>query len=722
MKAPDRVPIVLQQASSDCGVACLSSVIRFFGGHQTFEQLRVLSGTAIQGTTVLGLMESAKAVGMDADAIRVDSVNRLDTLDGPAILHVVMEEKFTHYIVCYGLEAGGYLVMDPALGKKILSAELLDRIWQSKSLVLAKPNSAFQLKSDYLAKKKKWVFELVKEDLPILLISGFLGLVVTILGLSVAVFSQKLIDEILPDKQWEKLILGLVLLAILLVGRSVLGYLRSTVLIRQSKELNLRLISRFFEQLIYLPKQFFDSRKVGDITARMNDSRRIQRAVSVLTTELMVDSFVVVVTLISILLYSEVIGLLVAGFLPVYFWLVYSYHHPIRLGQQQLMVHYGSSESSFIDTLTGIGAIKGAGREEDFLKKNQSIYHDFQDQAFRLGQVSNRLGLVSQLAGVLFLVSVLGGSCYLVATEVMDLGVLVAISGMLGMLVPAVNKLALSNLQIQEAKIALDRLYEFIQVERESENLGQIVPERIDLIQLENISFRFPGRKLLLQNISFELKRGKLSVLLGESGGGKSTLLQILMGFYLPEHGEIRVNDTLDSKSISAGDWRRKVGYVPQEIKLFNGNLITNLTLAQDKEMFAKAIKICQTLGLNKFFESLPQGYFTVVGEEGINLSGGQKQLIGLARALIQEPKLLLLDEFTGAMDRNTEQIMLDLILKVKESIPVLIVTHRVKPALIADEVLILDHGKLIDFGSPAELLERENLLAESVRDLSGAK
>jgi ATP-binding cassette subfamily B protein len=719
MKAPDRVPIVLQQASSDCGVACLSSVISFFGGHQTLEQLRVLSGTAIQGTTVLGLIESAKSVGMDADAFRVDSVSRLDALVEPAILHVVMDEKFSHYIVCYGQVADGYLIMDPSEGKRILSAEILDRIWQSKSLVLAKPNSEFQLNSDFLAKKKKWIFDLVKPDLPILLISGFLGLIVTILGLSVAVFSQKLIDEILPKQQWEKLILGLVLLSILLVGRTVLGYLRSTVLIRQSKELNLRLISRFFEQLIYLPKRFFDSRKVGDITSRMNDSRRIQRAVSVLTTELMVDTFVVIVTLISILLYSEVIGLLVAGFLPVYFWLVYSYHHPIRLGQQQLMIHYGSSESSFIDTLTGIGAIKGAGREEDFLKKNQSVYHDFQDQAFRLGQVSNRLGLVSQLAGALFLVSVLGASSYLVATEQMDLGVLVAISGMLGMLVPAVNKLALSNLQIQEAKIALDRLYEFIQVEREPENPGENVPNRIDCIQLENISFRFPGRKLLLQNISFELMRGKLSVLLGESGGGKSTLLQLLMGFYLPEQGNIRVNGTLDLNSFSAGDWRRKVGYVPQEIKLFNGNLISNLTLNQDREQFAKAIKSCQTLGLSVFFESMPQGYFTVVGEEGINLSGGQKQLIGLARALIQEPKLLLLDEFTGAMDRNTEQMMLDLILKVKEAIPVLIVTHRVKPALVADEVLILENGKLVDFGSPEELLERENMLSESVRDLT---
>lgn len=719
MKTPDKVPVVLQQASSDCGVACLASIINYYGGHYSLEQLRVLSGTAIQGTTVLGLIESAKTVGLDADAFRVDTVSRLNNLDGPVILHVVMEEKFSHYIVCCGKVADGYLVMDPAVGKRIISAEMLDRIWKSKSLVQIRPNSAFRLRIDYLKKEKKWIYQLVKNDLPILFISGFLGLVVTILGLSVAVFSQKLIDEILPDKQWEKLILGLVLLTILLICRSLIGYIRSNVLIRQSKELNLRLIFRFFEQLIYLPKRFFDHRKVGDITARMNDSRRIQRAVSVLTTELMVDTFVVLVTLISILLYSEVIGLLVAGFLPVYFWLVYRYNKPIQLNQQQLMAHYGSSESSFIDTLTGIGAIKSAGREENFLKKNQSVYDDFQTQAFRLGQVSNRLGLVSQLAGVLFLVSVLGSSCYLVAKEQMDLGVLVAISGMLGMLVPAVNKLALSNLQIQEAKIALNRMYEFIQVDREPENQGEIVPERIERIHLENISFRFPGRKLLLQNISFELRPGKLSVLLGESGGGKSTLLQLLMGFYLPEQGKIRLNGKLNFESISVGDWRRKVGYVPQEIKLFNGNLIANLTLGEDKMMFAKAMKICQEFGLGKFFESMPQSYLTVLGEEGINLSGGQKQLIGLARALIQDPKLLLLDEFTGAMDRNTEQVILDLILRIKESIPVLIVTHRIKPALIADEVLILDHGKLVDIGSPGELLERENLLSESVRDTS---
>jgi ATP-binding cassette subfamily B protein len=300
----------------------------------------------------------------------------------------------------------------------------------------------------------------------------------------------------------------------------------------------------------------------------------------------------------------------------------------------------------------------------------------------------------------------------------MDLGVLVAISGMLGMLVPAVNKLALANLQIQEAKIALDRLYEFVQTKGEEDNATDLVLEELVSLQVKKVSFRFPGRKLLLKELSFELRKGKLTVMLGESGGGKSTLLQILMGFYPIDQGEILINGLESIDQVAQKDWRKSIGYVPQEIKLFNGTLLYNLTLEEDPANAKDVMEFCKEIGLNGFFESLPLGIFTLVGEEGINLSGGQRQLVGLVRALLQKPKALLLDEFTGAMDRNTEQKMLDLILRIKEQMPVLVVTHRVKPALIADEVLILENGQLVDFGTPAALLEKPNLLSESVNDV----
>lgn len=721
MIAPAKIPVVLQQASSDCGVACLASVIRYFGGERSIEYLRHLSGTAIQGTTVLGLVEAARQLGMEGDAFRVKQMSYLDELEFPVILYVVIDQKFSHFVVCYGKKGQQYQLMDPAVGLRWVAEEELLEIWQSRTLVLIQPGSGFETAESSRQKKRKWILDLIRPDLPILLISGFLGLIVTVLGLAVAVFSQKLIDEFLPNQTWHKLSLGLVLLFVLLIGRSVLSYLRASILVRQSKELNLRLISGFFEQLLGLPKVFFDSRKVGDITSRMNDSRRIQRAVSVLTTELMVDSFVVLVTTVSIFLYSWEIGCLVAIFLPVYFILVYRYHRPIQKGQKAVMVSYSGSESGFIDTLTGIGAVKGESKEGLFLKANQSVYQRFQDDAFALGQVSNRLGLVSQLSGVVFLVSVLGTCCYLVAQNQMELGVLVAISGMLGMLVPAVNKLALSNLQIQEAKIAGDRLYEFVQLKKEQVGEGAEIPERVTRIQVENLSFRFPGRKLLFDGLSFELKQGKLSVLLGESGGGKSTLAQILMGLYAPESGNILINGDKFLKSFSKNSWREQVGYVPQEIKIFNGSLGYNLSLDPNPAGFEQVVRRCQELGLHEFFERMPQGYFTQMGEEGVNLSGGQKQLVGIARALIKRPKALLLDEFTGAMDRMTEQKMLDLILKLKEKIPVLVVTHRIRPALLADEVLILDQGKLVEIGSPEILLQRDNLLAASVRDVTNA-
>lgn len=708
----------MQQASSDCGVACLASVIRYFGGERSLEHLRLLSGTAIPGTTVLGLVEASRQIGLEGDAFRVKDLQHLDELEFPAILHVVIDQKFSHFVVCYGKKGNQYLLMDPAIGKKWVSEVGLLEIWQSRTLVLIRPGSEFETSASSRQKKRKWILDLIRPDLPILLISGFLGLVVTVLGLAVAVFSQKLIDEFLPNQAWQKLSLGLVLLFVLLIGRSVLSYLRSSILVRQSKELNLRLITGFFEQLLGLPKVFFDSRKVGDITSRMNDSRRIQRAVSVLITELIVDSFVVIVTTVSIFLYSWEIGCWVAVFLPVYFIMVYRYHRPIQKVQKALMVSYSGSESGFIDTLTGIGAVKGESKEGLFMEANQRGYRQFQEDAFALGRVSNLLGLVSQLAGVVFLVSVLGKSCYLVAQNKMELGVLVAISGMLGMLVPAVNKLAIANLQIQEAKIAGDRLYEFVQMKKEQGADGTEIPEILTRIQVENLSFRFPGRKLLFDGLTFELKQGKLSVLLGESGGGKSTLLQVLMGLYLPESGNILVNEDVSMKDISKNSWREQVGYVSQEIKIFNGSLGYNLSLDPNPAGFEQVVRRCQELGLHEFFERMPQGYFTQVGEEGVNLSGGQKQLVGIARALIKRPKALLLDEFTGAMDRITEQKMLDLILKLKEEIPVLVVTHRIRPALLADEVLILDQGKLVEVGSPELLIQRNNLLSVSIQDL----
>lgn len=224
--------------------------------------------------------------------------------------------------------------------------------------------------------------------------------------------------------------------------------------------------------------------------------------------------------------------------------------------------------------------------------------------------------------------------------------------------------------------------------------------------------------------------------LLGESGGGKSTLLQLIQKFYLPEAGSINIHRLVDEKSnlenendietlpLSSGEgigvrlWRELIGSVPQDLKIFNGNLLYNITLSDQLEDYQKAVAFCEEQGFGKYFQEFPQSYLTLLGEEGVNLSGGQKQLVVMARALFRQPKILLLDEATSAMDRNTENFILTLLQKAKQEIAILLVTHRIKTAQRCDRIYILENGEIASSGTPSELMLSSNFYSDSYREL----
>jgi len=708
---------VKQQDQSDCGVACMVSLVRFFGGDCSLESLREASGTNKQGTTILGLYQTAQILGLQAEPLEATETIQLKSLNSPAILHVVMEGKRQHYVIYHGFLNGKFVLLDPEKGLVFMDIIELDEVWKSKALLSLYPNESFEQKSTQNSQKKKWIIDLVQEDMPVFGASIVLGIMVTVLGLTISIFSQKLIDEILPERQMEKLVVGMVLVGFLLLGRSLIMYVRGRLLVKQSKDFNLRMISGFYGNLLRLPKSFFDNRKTGDMVARMNDTRRIQQAVSFLISEIVVEVLLVIVTLMAVYLYSYPIGLLVSVMLPFYFFLVFHFHKPISYHQQSVMKSYSLTESHYIDTLQGVGSIKALNKEVIYERLNRNIYGFFQEQVFKLGNLGVRFGLVSNLLGIVFMVSVLAYSSHLVLLAHLQIGELVAILGFSGMIIPAVGKLAMANIQLQEAKIAFDRMYEFVSTKPESIHAVHAVPEYIHYVNVKNLDFRFPGRKALLKGINLSIEKGKLITLLGESGGGKSTLLQIVMKFYDPGSGNILINRSLNLGDLNTGDWRRAIGYVAQETKIFNGTLLDNICLDDINIHGEHVVRFCSEIGMGDFFEKMPQGYMTLVGEEGINLSGGQKQLVALARALYHEPKILLLDEFTGAMDRNTENMMLDLLQKLKANMPILLVTHKIRPALQSDFVYILENGVISEKGIPSELLLKDNLLSLAYKD-----
>jgi ATP-binding cassette subfamily B protein len=701
---------ILQQDQSDCGVACLLSLIQYYGGGGSLEKLRELSGTTKQGTTLLGLYQTANKIGFTAQGNEADIQAVIDHKE-PLILHVLIEEKLQHYVVCYGYKNDKFIIGDPAKGIVYYTIEELEKVWVSKTCLTLTPNNTFVKATEVKKSKKKWFLKLLKEDKKLLLSSVVLGICIAILGMAMSVFSQKLIDDILPSKDFTKLITGIVLVAFLLLVRVLFTALRDYFLIRQTKDFNNRIVDSFYSSLLNLPKPFFDTRKIGELVARLNDTQRVQRVIKQIVGNVVINALVTIVSLGFLFYYSWQTGLIASISLPFYFILIYSFNKQIINAQKEVMQGYAFSESNYINSMQGIATIKNNNRQSIFQKINQLIYGNFQEKAFNLGKINVRLSVFSSVFSVLFLMGILVYTSIQVYNETMQLGELMAILGIAGSLLPSVASLALISIPINEAKVAFNRMYEFASMNKEQEGTVEITG--FNYLEIKNLSFRFAGRSQLLKDINIKVTKNECIAVVGESGSGKSTLGQILQKFYLFENGTIIINNQTNLPELNTENWRTILGVVPQEVTIFGGNVITNILLGQE-DTPENITKFCQDYGFEVFINSLPQSYATILGEEGINLSGGQKQVIALMRALYKKPKVLLLDEFTSAMDRKTEQFVLELLNKLKSELTIIFISHRLHSLpKIADRIYVLENGIISDFGNHEKLMESKNFYSE---------
>lgn len=705
-----------QHDQSDCGVACLLSLIQFYGGTNNLEKLRELSGTTKQGTTLLGLYQAANKLGFIAQGNEADIQAVIDHKE-PLILHVVIEERLQHYVICYGYKEGKFIIGDPAKGITSYTKEELESIWKSKTCLTLSPNENFVKTETQNQNKKQWFLKLLKEDYRLISFSVLLGLGIAILGMAMAIFSQKLIDDILPSKDFTKLITGIALVAFLLLIRVLFTALRDYFLIRQTKDFNNRIVDSFYMSLLNLPKPFFDTRKIGELVARLNDTQRVQRVIKQIVGNVVINTLVTIVSLGFLFYYSWQTGLIASVSLPFYFVLIYSFNKRIINAQKEVMQGYAFSESNYITSMQGIATIKNNNRQTIFQKINQLVYGSYQEKAFTLGKINVRLSIFSGVFSVLFLMGILIYTSIQVYNETMLLGELMAVLGVAGSLLPSVASLALITIPINEAKVAFNRMYEFASMDKEQKGTVEIS----DFISLEikNLSFRFAGRSKLLKDINIKANKNECIAIVGESGSGKSTLGQILQKFYFFENGTIIVNNQTNLNDLSTDGWRNILGVVPQEVTIFGGNVVSNIILGKEEKP-ENIVKFCQDYGFENFINSLPQGYATILGEEGINLSGGQKQVIALMRALYKKPKVLLLDEFTSAMDRKTEQFVLELLNKLKSELTIIFISHRLHSLpKIADRIYVLENGNISDFGNHERLMESQNFYSDFWRDLA---
>ncbi len=583
----------------------------------------------------------------------------------------------------------------------------LDKIWWSKALLLFKDTVNLQKTSISEKKKRLWLFNYLKNDFNILSMSLILGIIISILSLAIAVYSQKLIDILLPSNNTFKIVASICLLFFLLFLNTFLSFIRELFTIRQGRDFNIRIIDFFYTYLMKLPKQFFDTRKTGDMVTRMNDTSRIQRTITKIANTIFIDILMIVISSIVIFSYNKTLGLISLSWIPIYTILILFFNSNIIKKQKIVMQAYAKNESNYIDTIQGIETIKANSKEFYFSNFTKSIYQNYQNSIFNLNKLALYYSSMSQLLSNVFITSVLSFSVYLVLKGEIKSGVVIAVLQLAGMIMQSTSNLAMINIDIQEAKIAFNRMFEFASAEKEKS--GEISLNNFHSLEIKDASFRFAGRKELLKNINISVKKGALIAIVGESGSGKSTLGQVLQKFYQFEKGNIIINNTTELNDVSTENWRNLIGVIPQDIHIFSGNVLDNILLGAE-DTPKKVVEFCQKMGFEKFIAQFPQGYTTILGEEGINLSGGQKQIIAFARALYKKPQFLILDEPTAAMDRNTERFTLNLLSELKKDMGILLISHRLHSLKnTADRIYILENNTISNQGNHEELLKTNN-------------
>jgi ATP-binding cassette, subfamily C, bacteriocin exporter len=533
-----------------------------------------------------------------------------------------------------------------------------------------------------------------------------------------AIFSQTLIDDILPKKNYYKLNGGILLVFLLLIIKEGLSALRQYFLLRQSKDFNIRIIDFFYNRLLHLPKPFFDTRKIGELTARLNDTSRIQHVISQLAGNTVIDMLVLLVSTGFVFFFSWQIGIACLLLIPVFYLIIYRHNKKIIEGQRSIMSGYAMAESNYISTLQGIEPVKNNNKQSLFGNTNKAIYQSYQDKIVILGKIQIRLSVLANSFAVFFLTSILLFCSYRVLEEQLKTGELMAILGMCSTLLPAVANLALITIPINEAKIAFDRMFEFADIKSEKVGTGE-VDFKFESLEVQRLGFRFAGRSRILEDISFIVKKGEIVAIMGENGCGKSTLIHILQKNYRLESGSVLVNGDKLLDNICLSTWRNTVGIVPQNIHIFNGTVLENIAFEDASLKTQEVLEFLERFSLISFVESLPQSFMTVVGEEGINLSGGQKQMIALARALYHKPQLLILDEVTAAMDRQSEQFVLHLLNELKNELSIIFITHRLHVLKnFCDRIYILEKGRISVSGNHHQLLNSENLYSQYWADM----
>ena len=695
-----RYPVVRQYDRTDCGPAALLSVLKFWGGDASLVAVRELALTDTNGTTLLALLRAAERLGLRASGASGE-YDDLRTVALPCVAHVVVDGILPHYVVVYRVGEKTVLLGDPARGIVRMCRSDFLSIWVTRSVLLLSPTK--ELHRSPTPHWVRWIVSYFRRQEAWVAQSIFLGVAYTVLGLLTAVFVQLLIDRFIPARRAPAIVAtGVFLLGVQFL-RAGVGYIRQRMLLELNRRVSTAVTVDSLGHLFTLPTRFFESRRTGDIMARLNDSVRIQAAVLGIVGSTAVDVLVVVGTMTFLFVLTPALGWIALATVPLYVTMLGLVTRRIQSEQHEAMQSYAQVEASYIDGLTGIEAIRSFNSGGVFAALTGKLYGRFQERVARLGKTQARVSLYAELAGGLLVTTALTAGAVLVIGGSITLGQMMAAYSLFAGMMPATVRMVEAHLTVQEASVAARRLMDLLLAEPERAPGTKRFRLRREL-SVRGGRFEWPKGGLLFDGLTLSIERGRLTALCGATGVGKSTLVKILERKYALTAGDVRVDD-VSASEIDLESYRRHVSALPESVKLITGTIADNVLLGRRVGGPDDLTRRIDELDLTSFFARFPSGLLTLVGEGGRKLSSGERQVIGLMRALLEAPTVLLVDEGINTADVETARAMMRTLTSYAHDHAVLVVSHQLRTLLHADYLYVMGRGGVIEEGVPRDLL-----------------
>ncbi|MEP3423015.1 MAG: peptidase domain-containing ABC transporter [Erythrobacter sp.] len=707
-----KTPYIPQGEASECALACLAMVAGFHGYKTDLIALRQRYGMSLKGANLKQVIQVAEDMGFNARPLRGE-IEDMPHLAMPAILHWGLNHFVVLTAISGGVRGRRYHIHDPARGTLVLSEEDVSRHWTGVALDLLRSESfkpkieRRQLNITQLWSKMTGFWGTIRQVV-------LLSLVMQLVVLATPFFLQISIDTVFPAFDRDLLFMLALGFGGLVIVNLLASWLRSLILVTLSNSLSYQVIVNLFRHLVRLPLDYFEKRHVGDIISRFGSTQPISQLISEGMISAFIDGLMAILTLALMFVYSPILGGVACAALALYVGLRLAFLQSIKLRNLDVITTMAVEESSFIESVRGISAIKAFGQEGNRQRLWQKKKADAVNAQVKLGRLQAAFDALGQFVigaeRVLFVYIAIG----LAFDSVLTVGMIFAFQAYKQQFLDAGMRLTEQMINYQIVKVHLTRIADIAltPLEEGEAQKSNEEPDFTKPLVLDRIFYRYgTNETMVLRGVNLRIEPGEFIAITGPSGGGKTTLMKVLMSLFEPTNGAIRLGERPIS-SYRKAKYRRCIGSVAQGDMLYAGSLAENIAFFDPEIDMGRIREVAQLAQIDGEIEAMPMGYETLVGDMGSVLSGGQLQRVLLARALYPDPKVLILDEGTANLDAENENKILETLQTL--DITRIAVAHRPATLEAAERVFEVNGGMAIDVEAAAKAkAEQQELIAK---------